>query len=119
MRQFFICSLLAVFVVVNPTQAQKDYSKLHRTLKGTWKTKLDNGVKTIDTSLEFDDGDVTFKISKAVIKGTYKFIDEKTIEITFRINADSRTRQSKFKIEMDQLTLTDSKGKTEIFRRVK
>lgn len=62
---------------------------------------------------------VTIRDKDVTFDGKYDVIDEKTIEVTLISLGRTITEKRTFKITGDTLELTDTKGKTEKFTRVK
>jgi uncharacterized protein (TIGR03066 family) len=116
-RRVFGALLLALFVVGCGGGSAKDK------LVGKWSAKEKvMGDKEIEIVTEFTkDGKVIAEITGLGKKeGTYKVIDDKTLEVTMKgPDEKDKTEKGPFKIEGDKLTLTDDKGKDTVMTRVK
>ena len=105
----------------NLTDAQKEL--IAEKLGGTWKSAIDMGTSVLQTSIKFDPRDkgtgaIKIKIANASVEGNFKVLSDKTLEITLRRGKLIRKRTTTFEIKNEELTLKDSQGKMESFRRV-
>jgi len=100
--------------------AKDDAAKL---LVGKWETKQKLGDKEATAILDFSkDGKLAMKLTGPVdlsLGGTYKVIDEKTIEVTITFMQKTKTEKSQFKVSKDTLELTGDDGKPQKFNRTK
>jgi uncharacterized protein (TIGR03066 family) len=101
--------------------AKEDAAKL---LVGKWETKQTINNKDITATFGFTkDNKLSLKFSGATdleLKGSYKILDETTIEMTVTIKDKTMTEKQKFKVSKDSLELTGSKdNKTVKFNRIK
>lgn len=101
--------------------AKDDAAKL---LVGKWETKQKLGDKEATAVLDFTkDGKLSMKLSGPVelsLNGTYKVLDEKTLEVTITFMQQTKTEKSSFKVSKDTLELTGSQdNKPQKFNRVK
>ena len=64
------------------------------------------------------DTDGTYSIAP-VNNGTYKVVDEKTLEVTITFMGKTMTDKSQFKVSKDTLELTGKDGKSQKFNRTK
>jgi len=98
--------------------AKADAEKL---IVGKWETKQKLGDKEATATLDFSkDGKLGMKLTGPAefeLKGSYKVIDENTIEVTITFMDKTMTEKSKFKVSKDTLELSDKSGKTQKFTR--
>jgi len=100
--------------------AKDDAAKL---LVGKWETKQKVMDKEATAILDFSkDGKLSMKLTGPVdlsLNGTYKVIDEKTLEVTITFMEKTMTEKSQFKVSKDTLELTGKDGKPQKFNRTK
>jgi len=84
---------------------------------GKWKP---NDAKD-EANLEFTkDGKVKVTGKEFTLDGTYKFVDDKSIEVKFSLNGMDRTVKLKVTVSADEMTTSeDGKEKKDTFKRVK
>ena len=96
-----------------------------KALLGKWQTKEKAGDQEVTAEIAFRKGGVVttraFAGGKEVGsgEGTYKVLDAKTLEVTFKVMGSTRTENSKFRVKGDTLELTDERNKTSQFTRRK
>ncbi|MBI1917717.1 MAG: hypothetical protein HYS12_23725 [Planctomycetes bacterium] len=111
--------LLAGQVYGDPTK--DDAAKL---LIGKWETKQKIRDKEATAILEFTkDGKLNMKLTAQdldlTLTGSYKLLDEKTLELTVTVMDKTRTEKQKFKVSKDTLELIDKEDKSQKFNRTK
>ena len=93
-------------------------------LVGKWEVARKSGDREIKGEMAFTaDGKVSMKVKspkgEVTFAGTYKLLDENSIEITFTVRDTPMTDKSKVKITKDMLELTGASGQVQRFTRVK
>jgi len=113
----------AVLLLAGQTygDAKDDAAKL---LVGKWESKLNQNGKEITATLDFTkDGKFSIKITlgkeNQTLDGTYKVLDEKTVELTVAREDKTRTEKQQFKVSKDTLELTGKDNKPQKFNRIK
>jgi uncharacterized protein (TIGR03066 family) len=102
-----------------------DKTDAEKALLGKWQTKEKAGDQEVTAEIAFRKGGVVttraFAGGKEVGsgEGTYKVLDAKTLEVTFKVMGSTRTENSKFRVKGDTLELTDERNKTSQFTRRK
>ena len=96
-----------------------------KALAGKWEAKQNIGGKELKATIDFQkEGKLAMNIAGTPmgdfkLEGKYKVVDATNIEVTLTFMGKTMTEKSKFKVTGDTLELTDAKGKTEKFTRVK
>ncbi len=113
----------AVLLLAGQTygDAKDDAAKL---LVGKWESKLNQNGKEITATLDFTkDGKFSIKITlgkeNQTLDGTYKVLDEKTVELTVAREDKTRTEKQQFKVSKDTLELPGKDNKPQKFNRIK
>src|SRR5689334_4299319 len=91
-------------------------------LVGKWESKDSVDGKDLVGRLDFaKDGKLTLSVMGFTFDGTYRILDEKSVEVTLKIGEKSSSQKMTYKIDADKLELTDFHVKNEkkIFTRVK
>ena len=100
-------------------------SDAEKALAGKWEAKQNIGGKELKATIDFQKaGKLAMNVAGTPmgdfkLEGTYKVVDGSNIEVTLTFMGKTMTEKSKFKVTGDTLELTDAKGKTEKFTRVK
>jgi uncharacterized protein (TIGR03066 family) len=115
----------AAVLLVNSQAFADAKSDAEKALLGKWEAKQKVGDKELKATIDFQKaGKLAMNVAGTPMgdikfDGTYKVIDDKTIEVTITFMGKTMTEKSKFKITGDKLELTDKNDKKETFTRVK
>jgi uncharacterized protein (TIGR03066 family) len=93
-------------------------------LVGKWEVTRKSGGREVKGEMAFTtNGKVSMKVQgpkgEVTFAGTYKLLDESTIEVTFTVRDTPMTDKSKLKITGDVLELTGEDGKVQRLTRIK
>ncbi len=105
-----------------PADPREDAEKA---LLGKWQTKKKIGDKEVVHDLDFAaGGKLKAKVHLAGadpfnFEGTYKVLDDKTIEVSVTIDGTTKTEKAKFKVDRDALEISFVEGKPEKYTRLK
>lgn len=115
-----LCGLLVLALVdLTPGQAADKPKDL---IIGKWMPVKEKEKKG---TLQFTpDGKLLVRVkgpdSKEIeVNGTFKFLDENTMEVVLSFKGETRKEKLKVKVTRDEMTTTDSSNKTDTFRRIK
>ena len=121
LRGLMICC--AVLLLVGQTYGDPTKDDAAKLLVGKWEAKQNVQGKEITAVLDFaKDGKLSMKVSGAVdlnLNGTYKVLDEKTIEVSITFMDKMMTEKNQFKVSKDTLELTGKDNKPQKFNRTK
>jgi len=92
-------------------------------LLGKWEIRQKLGEKEASLTLVFkQDGKLTLKLSGPIdftLNGTYKLLDENTLEMTAFFPDDAKVEKVKFKVSRDTLELIGEEKEARKFTRAK
>jgi uncharacterized protein (TIGR03066 family) len=110
-------STLIVGLSVALSASAQDAQKL---IVGKWEAMQKSKSGDLKIEAEFkDDGKMTFTVRDVKVSGTYKLLDEKTIETEQTFEQQSRKTRQEFKVTQDTLDLKDPDGNVFSFKRAK
>jgi hypothetical protein len=116
--------LLAIFVIGCGGSSPKDlivgkWSGKQGPMEATFDFAKD-GKLTVDVKLPKEIAEM-MKKDTLQMEGSYKVIDDKTLEVTLKDpqSGKEKTEKGPFKVTADKLTLTNELGKEEVLTRVK
>ncbi len=95
-----------------------DANKPKDQIVGKWEPADAQGKVVIEFT---KDGMVKVSVAGTEVKieGKYKFLDDENMQIDLTVMGQSKSDKLKVAIDKDELTTTDSQGKTDKMRRVK
>jgi uncharacterized protein (TIGR03066 family) len=100
--------------------ARDDAAKL---LVGKWETRQKLGEREASLMIVFEkDGKLSLKLSgptDLTLNGTYKLLDENTLEMTAFLTDDAKVEKVKFKVSRDTLELIGEEKETRKLSRAK
>ena len=104
------CAILLVATAARAEDKPKDL------LVGKWEGKEKLGEQEVKAVVEFTkDGKVKLTMSgggmDVTLNGTYKVLDDKTLETSFEFMGQTMTDKSSFKVTKDSLEITNKQGK--------
>jgi uncharacterized protein (TIGR03066 family) len=113
----------AVLFLVGQAYSDPTKDEAAKLIVGKWETKQTIQGKDATATLDFaKDGKLSMKLSGPVdlsLNGTYKVLDEKTIEVTITFMDKTMTEKTPFKVSKDTLELTGKDNKVQKFTRAK
>jgi uncharacterized protein (TIGR03066 family) len=115
------CGLLLALALAGTATAQdRDKSDARKLLVGKWLSSQKAGDKDLKVMVEFTDkGKVSVTVRDFKVDGTYKFLDDKTIETELVFEGESRKIKNEVTVTADTLELKDPKGMVSKFERAK
>jgi uncharacterized protein (TIGR03066 family) len=109
-----ILILAATLALCLPLLAQKKLSEL---IVGKWEPVEADKVKVV---IEFArDGKLLISAAEKTIRGTYRVLDDSSVEVTIDVEGKPQTEKLRVSFEQDEMTTVDSRGKKDTFRRIK
>ena len=113
----FLRVTMAVLLVVGLQTALFAQQKLGQLIVGKWQPVDADKVKIV---VEFArDGSLLVHIEDKQLKGNYRVLDDSLVEVSLETEGKTVTEKLQVKINGDEMTTVDSKGKKDTFRRVK
>jgi uncharacterized protein (TIGR03066 family) len=115
--------VLACAVLLPAGSAYGDAREAEKLLVGKWEIRQKLGEKEATLTFVFEqDGKLTIKLSGPIdhsLKGTYKLLDENTLEMTALFTDEPRSEKVKFKVSRDTLELIGEQKEVRKFTRAK
>lgn len=110
--------LMLAFLCVSFVSCGKSFEEK---IVGTWTTKVEEAGITIDTEMTFEEGGKYSATAMGMtVSGTWKVVDDKTIEVTQSILGIESTEKMTVVFDGDdKMTATDSKGVAQVLTRKK
>jgi uncharacterized protein (TIGR03066 family) len=113
-------------VLVDDNGVSREYARLKSKVAdlvvGKWSAKEKAGDKELEIVIEFTkDGKLLMDLAGLMkLEGTYKVIDDRTLEVTMKnpVGGEEKTEKGPFSVTSDRLTLKDPGGKEMVFTRV-
>lgn len=110
---------LAIVVVALAGLASSLFAqqKLEKLIIGKWQPVDEDKIKII---VEFTrEGRLLVQVEDKQVKGTYRVLNDDEVEVSLQIEDKTVSEKLRVTINSDQMTTVDSKGKKDIFRRIK